>query len=69
MNWKRFHGNCQNQQNPLDDMPERPPWRAFLPTSSVDETADQQYWAALRSPEKKNERAIERGRSFRIQTD
>ncbi|MGB3766592.1 MAG: AAA family ATPase, partial [Phormidesmis sp.] len=42
---------------------------AFLPTSSVDETADQQYWAALRSPEKKNERAIERGRSFRIQTD
>lgn len=70
MTWKRFHGNCQNNQtHPLDDMPERPPWRAFLPTSAVDDKADQQYWKALRSPKQKNERAIERGQSFRVQTD
>ena len=69
MNWKRFHGNCQNQPNPLDELPERPPWRAFLPPSAVNKAADKKYWDALKSPERKDERAIERGRSFRIQTD
>ncbi|KPQ33020.1 MAG: AAA domain (dynein-related subfamily) [Phormidesmis priestleyi Ana] len=69
MNWKRFHGNCPNEQNPLDEMPERPPWRAFLPLEKVKPADDESYWAALRSPEQKNDRAIERGRSFRIQTD
>ena len=69
MNWKRFHGNCQNQQNPLDELPKRPPWRAFLPLQSVQKADDDCYWEALRSLQQKNERAIERGRSFRIQPD
>jgi MoxR-like ATPase len=68
MTWKRFHGNCSNP-NPLTDLPERPPWRAFLPLSAVEETKDNHDWAELRDIANQNPRAIKRGRSFRIQTD
>ena len=69
MTWKYFHGNCQSNTTPLDDMPECPPWRVFLPFSDDRKGDDDDYWKALRSLANKNERAIERGRSFRIQAN
>jgi MoxR-like ATPase len=70
MTWKYFHGN-QDKPKPLTELPERPPWRDFLPLpkDKTAQEADDTYWKALRALARQNERATERGRSFRIQTD
>ena len=68
MTWKYFHGN-QPKPKPLKQLPERPPWREFLPLKAVTQKDDLAYWKSLRALAKKNERSIERGRSFRISTD
>ena len=67
--WKLFHGNCGDNPPGLGDIPDRPPWRKFFPPEQVDETADNQYWQRLREIGDADQRAIQRGRSFRIQTD
>lgn len=68
MTWKYFNGN-QLEPQPLNELPESPPWREFLPSGVVPEERDEAYWASLRQLADENERAMERGRSFRIQTD
>ncbi|MGC1305823.1 MAG: AAA family ATPase [Phormidesmis sp.] len=70
MTWKYFHGN-QETPTPLTTLPERPPWRDFLPfpDDKKKEENDDTYWKALRELAQQNDRAMERGRSFQIQTD
>lgn len=67
--WKLFHGNCGDNPPGLRDIPDRPPWREFLPPEQVDKTTDNQYLQRLREIGNADQRAIQRGRSFRIQTD
>ena len=70
MTWKYFNGNCNQEQPPgLTSLPERPPWRQFLPKSAVDKDEDDQYWVALRQLVAQDARSIQRGKSFRVQTD
>ena len=68
MSWKYFKGN-QVEPDPLTDLPERPPWREFLPVDEVDEKADTDYWKALKALVSPTDRAVQRGRSFRIQLE
>ena len=68
MTWKYFNGN-QSEHNPLTQLPESPPWRAFSSPQTVPQDRDAAYWESLVGLAAKNERAIERGRSFRIQKD
>jgi MoxR-like ATPase len=67
--WKLFHGNCGDNPPGLRDIPDRPPWREFLPPDQVNKTTDDEYWQRLHEIGNADERAIQRGRSFRIQTD
>jgi MoxR-like ATPase len=70
MPWKYFHGNCNQDQPPgLTQLPECPPWRRFLPRAVVHEAKDQKYWEALRRLASADQRSIQRGKSFRVQTD
>lgn len=71
MTWKYFYGNCknENERHPLTTLPDRPPWREFLPPEAVDQGEDIELWKALRNQAEQNKRMIERGRSFRIETD
>ena len=69
MTWKYFHGKCQDTPNPLTDLPDRPPWRDFLPKAAVNETDDQAYWKDIRKLAKADNRATQRGKSFQIQQD
>ena len=66
--WKLFHGNSENP-TPLTEIPDRPPWRSFLPVEEVDSEEDRQYWETLQAKATEDQRAIARGRSFQIQTD
>ena len=70
MTWQYFYGN-QEEPNPISVLPERPPWRDFLPLSAVEDAEDKRYWEELRQRQLSvdNHRSIERGRSFRIQRD
>ena len=70
MSWQFFHHN-QADPKALDVLPERPPWRRFLPLAAIEndevkKAIDDTYWALLRERAKDNSRAIERGKSFRI---
>ncbi len=65
--WKLFRGNCNNEPKALTTIPEPPPWRKFKPIDQVDQKTDNEYWKQLLA--KQNQRAIARGRSFKIQTD
>lgn len=67
--WKYFHGNCVDETHPLDDLPEPPPWREFLPVDEVVSGRDESYWVELRARAANDRRAIERGQSFWIQRD
>jgi len=70
MSWKYFYGNCnEDQPEKLIQLPERPPWRQFLPKEAVDKTQDDQYWSDLRRLAAQDARSIQRGKSFRVQTD
>jgi MoxR-like ATPase len=70
MSWKYFHGNCnEDQPQGLTKLPERPPWRQFLPREAVDKTKNDEYWAELRRLATQDARSIQRGKSFRVQTD
>ncbi len=70
MSWKYFYGNCNaDQPQGLTDLPERPPWRQFLPREAVDQAEDATYWSALRRLAAEDARSIQRGKSFRLQTD
>ena len=70
MTWKYFNGNCKDDQPPgLTDLPECPPWRQFLPRAAVKEKQDEVYWQALRALAAQDARSIQRGKSFRVQTD
>ncbi len=70
MSWKYFYGNC-DEEHPqgLTKLPERPPWRQFLLREKVGETQDNLYWQALRRLAAEDSRSIQRGKSFRVQTD
>lgn len=67
--WKLFHGNRPDNPTPLTAIPDRPPWREFLPVDNVSENKDNEYWEKLREKAEQDKRAIERGRSFQIQKD
>lgn len=70
MSWKYFNGNCnEDQLQGLTQLPERPPWRQFLPREEVDEAKDNHYWEKLREFAKEDFRSIQRGKSFRVQLD
>ncbi|MGJ3252712.1 MAG: AAA family ATPase [Elainellaceae cyanobacterium] len=69
MTWKYFHGNCNDHTNPLAELPDRPPWREFLPQDVVDEARDKAYWGKLRDLAASDTRSAQRGQSFRVQTD
>jgi MoxR-like ATPase len=70
MSWKYFNGNCnEDQPQGLTKLPERPPWRQFLSKSEVNQDKDKQYWKKLRELARKDSRSIQRGKSFRVQTD
>ena len=70
MSWKYFNGNC-NEDSPqgLTTLPDRPPWRQFLPRDAVNQVKDEQYWEQLRDLAKQDFRSIQRGKSFQVQTD
>ncbi|MBD2465773.1 AAA family ATPase [Oscillatoria sp. FACHB-1407] len=70
MSWKYFNGNCnQDQPQGLTKLPERPPWRQFLSRAEVNPAEDEQYWKKLRDLARKDDRSIQRGKSFRVLTD
>jgi MoxR-like ATPase len=71
MSWKCFNGNYSEDQPPkgLSKLPDRPPWRQFLPRESVDAAKDAKYWKSLRDLADDDTRALQRGQSFRILTD
>ncbi len=70
MSWKYFNGNCdRDQPEGLTKLPERPPWRQFLSREDVDENQDNKYWEDLDRLAAKDSRSIQRGKSFRVQTD
>jgi len=76
MSWKYFNGNCDEAKpqgllypessGELPKLPERPPWRRFLSQTEVDEETDRAYWQQLRRLAQADERAQQRGKSFRI---
>jgi MoxR-like ATPase len=61
--WKRFFGNCGDSPNPLQSIPEPPPWRTFLPHDKIDDNTDRDRWQQLQQ----DQRTVERGRSFHIE--
>ncbi|MDY6941105.1 MAG: AAA family ATPase, partial [Cyanobacteriota bacterium] len=68
--WKLFRGNCAQKPCPLTQMPDRPPWRAFLPWESLSEplkAEDAERWDLLRERAAVDSRSIERGQSFRVE--
>ncbi|MGK7907503.1 MAG: AAA family ATPase [Synechococcus sp.] len=67
MTWKYFSGNCPDKPNPLTELPERPPWREFLPLEDVDEDNDNKYWKSLRSLAEADKRSQQRGKTFRVE--
>jgi MoxR-like ATPase len=69
MAWKYFIGNCGEQPNALTQLPERPPWREFLPLDAVGVEEDAQYWQQLRDLASADQRSIQRGQSFRIRVE
>jgi ABC-type glutathione transport system ATPase component len=70
MSWKRFNGNCNdNEPGGLTDLPEAPPWRQFVARDNVNAGQDAEYWAALQKLATTDRRSIQRGRSFRVTTD
>jgi MoxR-like ATPase len=70
MSWKYFHGNCTNDFPPgITDLPERPPWRQFLPRESVNQAEDNKYRETLRQLAAADVRSIQRGKSFRVQVN
>jgi MoxR-like ATPase len=70
MAWKYFHGNCTDDSpEGIRHLPERPPWRQFLPRERVDEAQDRQYWESLRRLARADGRSVQRGKSFRVQMD
>lgn len=70
MSWKYFNGNCnEDKLQGLTKLPERPPWRQFLPREEVDKTQDDECWNDLRELAKKDARSIRRGKSFRVRFD
>jgi MoxR-like ATPase len=70
MVWKYFNGNCElDQPQGLTNLADRPPWRQFLPTESVEPNVDQVYWKKLRQLAMDDARARQRGQSFRLQLD
>ena len=70
MTWKYFNGNCnEDQPQGLTKLPERPPWRQFLAREAVNKVKDEQYWKQLRDRARQDSRSIQRGKSFRVQTD
>ena len=70
MSWKYFYGNHnEDQLQPLTNLPERPPWRQFLSKDAVNQAHDKKYWEDLRALAAQDARSIQRGKSFRVQTD
>jgi len=70
MTWKYFNGNCdEDQPTGLTTLPECPPWRQFLPRTGVDSSVDAEYWQALHNLAAEDKRAVQRGKSFRIEFD
>ena len=70
MSWKYFYGNCnEDQPKELPELPERPPWRQFLSRKAVNPADDDKYWEDLRALAAQDARSIQRGKSFRVQTD
>jgi MoxR-like ATPase len=70
MSWKYFHGNC-NEDRPqgLNALPKLPPWRQFLPRENVNKVQDDRYWKTLRDLAAEDSSFMQRGKSFRVQTD
>ena len=70
MTWKYFNGNCDvDRPEGLITPPECPPWRQFLPRTSVDKSVDASYWDDLWKLAAADNRAVQRGKSFRIEFD
>ena len=73
MPWKYFYGNSEAAQSQeakgLTDLPDRPPWREFMPREDVDVSVDGQYWQKLRELAASDGRSTQRGKSFRVQLD
>jgi MoxR-like ATPase len=77
MSWKYFNGNCDQDQpqglvypeasRQWPKLPECPPWRRFLPPTEVDQQADRNYWQRLRRLAQADQRAQQRGKSFRVE--
>lgn len=53
----------------LPKLPERPPWRRFLPREKVDREKDIVHWQRLRELARDDERSRERGKSFQMPVD
>lgn len=70
MSWKYFNGNChEDKPQGLTKLPERPPWRQFLPREDVNEEENKKHREALCELAAQDTRSIQRGKSFRVQTD
>lgn len=70
MSWKYFYGNCdEDRPRGLAKLPEAPPWRQFLPRETVDVNQDGEYWRDLCILAAEDPRSIQRGKSFRVNTD
>jgi MoxR-like ATPase len=70
--WKLFLGNCGETPRPIAKMPDRPPWREFLPWEELSSSVwdeDKQRWKKLKEQAAGDTGSIERGRSFRIEID
>lgn len=67
MPWNYFY--CDGQLHRLTELPERPPWREFLPLDALDKAQDNAYWQSLYDLAQDDNRAIQRGQSFRVQRD
>ncbi|MEO1294897.1 MAG: AAA family ATPase [Cyanobacteria bacterium J06636_16] len=50
-------------------LPERPPWRRFSSREVINKDKDRAYWQQLCALAQDDDRAIQRGKSFRVQLD
>ena len=58
-----------DQPKGLATLPECPPWRQFMSHECIDQTKDKLYWRSLRQLAAQDNRAVQRGKSFRIEFD
>ncbi len=65
MVWTYFYAD--GERHPLQELPDRPPWREFLSPEGINPSQDDQGWNRLRQMAQTDRRSQLRGKSFQLQ--